>query len=80
MSAILPSETTTTNTIVRFDVFISDLVLNTSANFRVWLYDIQDKLIEVKVIVMEGQDYHNWGNDDQYVLQFVATQLGFTLV
>ena len=61
-------------------MFINDLILNTSASFKVWLYDIQNKLIEVKVVSMIGEDYTNWGNDDKYVLQFIATQLGFTLV
>ena len=80
MSDIVPAETTITNTVVRFEVFINDLVLNTSASFKVWLYDVQGKLFEVKLITMIGEDYTNWGNDDQYVLQFVASQLGFTLL
>lgn len=80
MSDIVPTETTITNTVVRFEVFINDLVLNTSASFKVWLYDVQGKLFEVKFISMVGEDYTNWGNDDRYVLQFVASQLGFTLL
>jgi|APFre7841882793_1041355.scaffolds.fasta_scaffold02451_2 hypothetical protein len=79
MSTIVPAQSTITNTVVRFEVFITDLVLNTSASFKVWLYDALDKLVEVKYVSMIGQDYLNWGNDDKYVLQFVASQLGFTL-
>ena len=80
MSNIIPAVSTTTNIIVRFDAIINDLILNTSASFKVWLYDINDKLIDVKVVHMIGEDYTNWGQDDQYVLQFIATQMGFTLV
>jgi hypothetical protein len=80
MSDIIPTVSTTTNIIVRFEAFINDLILNTSASFKVWLYDIHDKLIDVKIVSMVGEDYTKWGNDDEYVLQFIATQLGFTLI
>ena len=80
MSDIIPAVSTTTNIIVRFEAFINDLILNASASFKVWLYDVTDKLIDVKIVSMVGEDYTKWGNDDEYVLQFIATQLGFTLI
>lgn len=80
MSAIVPTEKTTTNVGIRFAMDITELVLNTSATFRVILYDIEDKSIDVSYVTLEGEDYANWGSDDEYVIQFVATQLGFTLV
>jgi hypothetical protein len=80
MSFIEPVDKTITQTIVRFSLDIIELILNTSATFRVLCYDVNNKLIETKFVSLEGTDYTNWGNDDEYVVQFVSSQLGFILV
>ena len=79
MLSIQPFNKTTIQTAVRFSLDISQLILNTSASFRVSLYDAEDKCIENKYITIEGNDYKNWSSDDQYVINFVALQLGFVL-
>jgi hypothetical protein len=80
MSYIEPVDKTITQTIVRFSLDIIELILNTSATFRVLCYDANNKLIDSKFVSLEGTDYSNWGNDDQYIVQFVSSQLGFILV
>lgn len=80
MSDIQPVDKTTTKTITRFTLDISKMTLNLSASFRVSLFDSDDKYIDATNVTLEGQDYLDWGNDDQYVIDFVARQLGFTLV
>lgn len=80
MSNIEPVERLTVQTIVRFSLDIIEMILNTSATFRVLCYDTNDKIVETKFVTLEGDDYVNWGNDDDYVTEFVATELGFTLV
>jgi len=80
MSYILPYEETTTKTIVSFELYISELNFNTFATFRVSTYDINRVCISNTYVKLEGQDYLNWGNDDDYVIQFVAMKLGFILV
>ena len=80
MSAIVPVNKTTTKTVVRFAMDIIELILNTSATFRVITYDIDGASIETQFVVLEGTAYSNWGNNDEYVIQYVANQLGFTLV
>ena len=80
MSTIVPTEKITTEIVVRFEMYIQDLVLNTSATFRVVSFDIENKPIDTVYVLLSGEDYTNWGNNDEYVIQFVATQLGFTLV
>lgn len=79
MSTIEPFEKTVIKTIVRFSLNITELILNTSATFRVLCYDIDDKLIDTKFVSIEGTDYVSWGNNDSYVIDFVANQLGFIL-
>ena len=34
------------------------------------------KIIDNTMIVMEGADYDAWGNNDQYVIDFVLNKLG----
>ena len=80
MSAIVPVDKTTTKTVVRFALDIIELILNTSATFRVITYDIDGASIETQFVVLDGTAYSNWGNNDEYVVQYVANQLGFTLV
>ena len=80
MSDIVPVDKTTTKTVVRFALDIIELVLNTSATFRVISYDVDGASIETQFVVLEGTAYSNWGNNDEYVVQYVANQLGFTLV
>lgn len=80
MSNIEPVDKTTTKTITRFTLDISKMTLNSSASFRVSLFDANDKYIDATNVTLEGQDYLDWGNDDQYVIDFVARQLGFVIV
>lgn len=78
MSAIEPVDKITMQTIVRFSLDITELLLHQSATFRVSLYNVNDKLVDTKFVTLEGDDYTNWGNDDEYILQFLANKLGFT--
>lgn len=79
MSNIDPVDKTTTQTIVKFTLDISSLVLGVSAIFRAVMYDANDNVIDKQNVSLEGEDYTNWGNDDEYVIQFAADQLGFTI-
>ena len=80
MSAIAPFNEITTKTIVRISIDIAKLELSVSATFRVSLYDPNDSCVSNKYVTLEGQDYLNWGNDDKYVLNYIAKELGLTLM
>jgi hypothetical protein len=68
-----------TKTITNFSVVVRDVILNTRASLVVQCYDASGKVIEVKNLVLSGADYTNWGVDDQYIIHYVARQLGFTI-
>lgn len=80
MSDIQPVDKTTTKTITRFSLDISKMTLNESATFRVSMFDVNDKYIDATNVTLEGQAYLDWGNDDTYVINYVASALGFILV
>jgi hypothetical protein len=58
--------------------YIFQMKLGISATFDVFLTHNGQQMYS-KQIIMSGDDYKNWGNDDEYVQQFVAKQLGFTI-
>lgn len=78
MSAIVPFDKITSQVIIRFEVFCSELILNTSALFRVLSYGVDDKYIDTVYVSLVGEAYSAWGSSDDYVIQYCATQLGYT--
>jgi len=79
MANIAPVNKTITQTITRFTIDISELILNTSARFRVSQYDVNDKLVDATNVTIEEQEYTNWGGDDTYIINLIAQKLGFTI-
>jgi len=79
MPSILPFDRITTTTITSFDIESIEVILFSSARIRVNLYNSNGDRFDVTYVLMSGSDYTAWGNDDQYILQFVANTLGFTI-
>lgn len=50
----------------------------TSMEFSCCLFSTTDQTIDYVQVVMEGDDYNKWGNDDTYLINFLNTKLGFT--
>ncbi len=80
MTQIVPFEEITTKVIGSFDIQNIELVLFNSARIVVRLLDENGNMMTLKFITMEGADYANWGSDDNYIINFVATTLGFTII
>ena len=55
-------------------VRVMNVTLGTSASFLVLLFN-GDALVTTKNYTMEGEDYANWGNDDQYIYSWILTKL-----
>jgi hypothetical protein len=86
MSDIVPFDKITTVKITSFKVDVVALQLNSSATFRVVLYgenyigNTDNKVpIGVESILIDGDDYRQWSNDDDFVVKYIAKKLGFTL-
>lgn len=76
---IHPFEQKTIKIATSISLHIQELILNQSAVFRVSLHDEDGRCISNHMVTIEGQDYLNWGTDDNYVRRFVSAKLGFTL-
>ena len=79
MTTIVPFDKTTVTTITSFSIEVTDVVLFTSVRLRVNLFDANGRRVDCNFLMVEGEDYVAWGNDDQYIVNFVSTKLGFVL-
>ena len=78
--SITPFDQVTTKVITSFSVNVNNLVLNTSASLTVQLYDQNEMLVDIKMIQIKGEDYTNWSNNDEYIINYVAEKMGFVIV
>ena len=79
MSAIEPKTVTTTQTITSFQVKCSALTLFESATFSVFCFDENNTMVSTDKIILSQEEYLTWQNNDEYIIQLVATKLGFVL-
>lgn len=70
----------TTKNAARVQIGVSSLTLGEKCVFRVYYYDIDGILVHMEDVVMEGDDYRAWGNDDDYCINFVTNRLGLTRI
>ena len=74
---IEPIVKTTIKTITKFSLSLSNQKLFTSVDILVFLYDTNNNFIEMKTIILQGDAYLLWLNDDTYIIDYVKTTLGF---
>jgi hypothetical protein len=71
-----PSVVTEVKTITNFRATIQDLQLFTSVSLRVELLGEEGNLISIQYVILSGDDYAGWNNDDNYIVNKVAEKLG----
>lgn len=76
-SNIQPSVFTTSRTIVSFRVACESVKLFENATFRVDSLDVDGNVVNRQYLTMTNEQYLAWNNDDSYVINFVATTLGY---
>jgi hypothetical protein len=76
---IQPATETTTKVITSFTVNVMRLELFQSVTVNAMLYGENGNFQEVKTLTLSGQDYLDWNNNDQYLIDKVAEKLGFTI-
>lgn len=74
-------KTITTTTVVKsIEIESVELKIGNSAKIFVRLLDENGGLITNEIVRIEGNDYNNWGTDDQYIIDYVLTTLGLTSI
>ena len=77
---IQPFTITTTQTVTSFTVSCRSLNLFTNATFTVDSFDSNNNLISRQVVPITDQQYSQWNNNDTYIVDLMATILGYTLI
>lgn len=64
--------------IKRLQLEIHDFKLHHYASFRVSFLDENDKEVKVDLLRLDGDDYANWGADDDYVYKKACEKFGLS--
>ncbi len=78
-TTIQPFDIMKSNVITNFRVNITRVELFKSVDVSVQLFAENGVIADVRNIKLEGDDYAQWTNDDQSLINMVATKLGFTV-
>ena len=70
-----PKTITTNITIASFKIQCAVVVLNTTANINVTLFNSSGDNVGYKSFIMTNDEYLLWGEDDTYIVSFVKTQI-----
>jgi hypothetical protein len=77
--AIQPATITDVKTVTQFVTNVVSLDLFKSVTVAVTLMNEAGQTVANRSFVIEGAEYLAWNNDDQYLVDLVASKLGFTL-
>ena len=62
---------------------ITDVKFGESATFIVYFYKTNEtnnetNIIKMQVVIIEGDEYKGWKDDDQYIIDLICSKLGIT--
>ena len=77
-TSIVPEEINTKKTAVSFTVSCRALELFKSASFVVHLMDANRNIISSQVITITTEQYLQWNNNDDYIINLIASILNVT--
>ena len=75
--SVIDSPYTKSYTINKVVIRVMNLELYKSVNVHVRLMD-NNQMVKSEMILIAGEDYTNWGNNDDYIVTYVLTKLGLT--
>lgn len=76
MFELYPTDIVDKNVLCYFEVSVRELKLHQYASFTVDLYNEQKRLFRREILKLEGEDYNNWGSDDDYIYRMVCEKFG----
>ena len=72
---IEPITKTKVNIVSKIEISIIELLLFKSVKVRVVLFDDNKNIINSNILTLIGQDYLNWKDDDNYIVDYVKTNI-----
>jgi hypothetical protein len=77
---IVPVESTQTVVSNRMSIRVLNLVFGTSIEVIASIVQENGTVTQNNHLVISGEEYANWGSDDEYMVNLIATKIGVTLV
>lgn len=76
---IVSFDKTTVRTITSFSVQVLQINLFKSALLNIRFFGNNKELVESQILEITGEDYSNWGSDDNYINNFVASKFNLVI-
>ncbi len=77
---IVPVESTQTVVSNRMSIRVLNLVFGTSIEVIASIVQANGTVTQNNHLVISGEEYANWGSNDEYMVNLIATKIGVTLV
>ena len=71
---------TTSYNVAKINIRVGMVELFKSCSVFVSLFDINNNLLDVKNIIIDGADYTSWTNDDQTLIDLVINKINVLLI
>ena len=55
-----------------YHYYFSELVLDESVSFVIVFFDAEGNALKTEIVKIEGEDYNQWGIDDNYIKKWIA--------
>ena len=75
---INPKEYTVVNIASSVELRVSNLIIGSSVDIMVLVKGPNENVFKVERFHIEGEEYNNWGSDDQYLVNLVLSKIGLT--
>jgi hypothetical protein len=63
----------------KISVAVSGLILGVECNILVNLYDSDTSFLRQDILKLQGEDYQEWSDDDNYITNYVLSHYGFVV-
>ena len=70
-----PVDFTRTITATKYDWVLTSLILHTSIELVIFMYDESGEVIHQIHRLIDGEEYANWGVDDSYIENIIRTEI-----
>jgi hypothetical protein len=79
VTEIVPAEITEIKHVKYFNVIVTNLELFTSVSLVVQFLDEHKRMVQSNSLTLTGTEYTNWSNNDNYIIDYVASTYGFII-
>lgn len=78
VSILLDGLSTVTDTIASAEISVARLVLNSYIDLNVVLKNDAGKILKIERVHVEGDEYKEWVDSDEYLISLALNKLGLT--